>query len=245
MMNLLHQPLLWTTAVTGIPIPYTPGRDDLVVLLLLGCFFVSGYVLSRSRKFLLQLLKDFLLHRERTSIFSTTTAADMRCLLLLILQTCVLCAILLFCCSCELHPVLVQHYPSWMLLGIYLSLPLTFLFLKWLSYSFIGWIFFDRTVVEHWLESYSTLLYYLGFALFPFILLILYSQLSFLSVAVIGVLITLFIKILMFYKWIKLFCSDLCGILLLILYFCALEIMPCFVAYQGLIQLNDYLIIKL
>lgn len=30
----------------------------------------------------------------------------------------------------------------------------------------------------------------------------------------------------------------------LILYFCALEIIPCLVLYQGMVQLNDYLIIK-
>ena len=53
-------------------------------------FFLSAYVLSRSRRFLLQLVKDFLLHRERTSIFATSTAGDMRYLLLLILQTCIL-----------------------------------------------------------------------------------------------------------------------------------------------------------
>ena len=68
----------------GIPIPYSPRMDDGITVVLLCCFFLSAYVLSRSRKFLLQLVKDFLLHRERTSIFATSTAADMRYLLLLI-----------------------------------------------------------------------------------------------------------------------------------------------------------------
>lgn len=48
----------------------------------------------------------------------------------------------------------------------------------------------------------------------------------------------------MLYKWLKLFCGNLYGGLLLIVYFCALEIMPCFVLYQGVMQLNSYLIIK-
>ena len=34
------------------------------------------------------------------------------------------------------------------------------------------------------------------------------------------------------------------AVCLLIVYFCALEIMPCFVLYQGVMQLNSYLIIK-
>ena len=49
----------------GIPIPYSPRMDDGITVVLLCCFFLSAYVLSRSRKFLLQLVKDFLLHRER------------------------------------------------------------------------------------------------------------------------------------------------------------------------------------
>ena len=42
-----------------------------------------------------------------------------------------------------------------------------------------------------------------------------------------------FTKILMLYKWLKLFCNNLHGGFLLILYFCALEIMPCLMLYQG------------
>lgn len=73
----------------GVPIPYSPRMDDGITIVLLCCFSV-GLCAFRSRRFLLQLVKDFLLHRERTSIFATSTAGDMRYLLLLILQTCIL-----------------------------------------------------------------------------------------------------------------------------------------------------------
>ena len=64
--------MAWAVVGTeGIPIPYSPRMDDGITVVLLCCFFLSAYVLSRSRKFLLQLVKDFLLHRERTSIFAT------------------------------------------------------------------------------------------------------------------------------------------------------------------------------
>ncbi|HJD10895.1 MAG TPA: DUF4271 domain-containing protein, partial [Candidatus Phocaeicola caecigallinarum] len=41
-----------------------------------------------------------------------------------------------------------------------------------------------------------------------------------------------------------LFCHNLFGCFLLILYFCALEISPCIMLYNGLTQLNDFLTIK-
>ena len=66
MINLL---MTWATGgAEGIPIPYSPRMDDGLTIVLLCCFFLSAYVLSRSRRFLLQLVKDFLLHRERNSI---------------------------------------------------------------------------------------------------------------------------------------------------------------------------------
>ena len=63
--------MAWAVVGTeGIPIPYSPRMDDGITVVLLCCFFLSAYVLSRSRKFLLQLVKDFLLHRERTPFHS-------------------------------------------------------------------------------------------------------------------------------------------------------------------------------
>ena len=236
--------LTWITGFKGMPIPYSPKLDDGITILLLCCFFISAYVLSRSRKFLVQLMKDFLLNRERTSIFAATTAADMRYMLLLILQTCVLGAVCTFNYLIDVRPELGERIPPYILLGVYLAIALLYLFWKWVTYSFLGWIFFDGNRTSLWMESYSTLLYYLGFALFPFALFLVYFDLSLLATVIIGLFLMFFTKILMFYKWIKLFCSNLYGILLLMLYFCALEIIPCFIVYRGVLQVNDYLIIN-
>ena len=236
--------MVWATT-EGIPLPYSPRTDDVITTLLLCCFFVSAYVLSRNRKFLFQLMNDFLLHRERTSIFTVSTASDMRSLLLLILQACVLAGMCIFSYSNNSQPEIVRHIHPSVLMGIYTGVCLSYLFLKWVLYSFLGWIFFDETKTSLWMESYFALLYYLGFALFPFVLFIVYFELSLHFILIIGLILGVFIKILMLYKWIKLFCHDLHGYLLLIVYFCALEIMPCFALCQGVLQLNDYLTIKI
>ncbi|MCD8292555.1 MAG: DUF4271 domain-containing protein, partial [Prevotellaceae bacterium] len=220
----------------GIPMPYTPRMDNGITAILIGCFFLSAYILSRSRKFLQQLAKDFLLHRERPSIFTTSSASDLRYLLLLLLQTCVLCGIYFFDCSIDKYPRLLHQSTPFILLSLYTGACLLYLFVKWLLYTFLGWIFFDRSVVSQWLESYSTLLYYLGFALFPLVLLIVYFNLSLQIVLVVGLILVLLFKILVFYKWIKLFCNNLHGILLLIVYFCSVEIIPCLMMRQGLVR---------
>ena len=228
----------------GTPISYSHRTDDAIALTLLACFFLSSIALARGKKFLSQQVKDFVLHRERTSIFDSSTAADVRYLLVLVLQTCVLSGITFLNYFHDTCPALMDHVSSLLLLGIYVGFCLAYFLLKWLRYMVLGWTFFDKNKTNIWLESYSALIYYVGFALFPFVLFLVYFDLSLTNLVIIGSIILIFTKILMFYKWIKLFFHQFSGLFLLILYFCALEIVPCLLLYQGMIQMNNILLIK-
>ena len=228
----------------GTPISYSPRTDDAIALTLLACFFLSSIVLARGKKFLSQQVKDFVLHRERTSIFDSSTAADVRYLLVLVLQTCVLSGITFLNYFHDTSPTLMNQVSPLLLLGIYVGFCLAYFLLKWLIYMFLGWTFFDKNKTNIWLESYSALIYYVGFALFPFVLFLVYFDLSLTNLVIIGSIILIFTKILMFYKWIKLFFHQFSDLFLLILYFCALEIVPCLLLYQGMIQMNNILLIK-
>ena len=228
----------------GTPISYSPRTDDAIALTLLACFFLSSRALARGKKFLSQQVKDFVLHRERTSIFDSSTAADVRYLLVLVLQTCVLSGITFLNYFHDTCPALMNRVSPLLLLGIYVGFCLAYFLLKWLIYMFLGWTFFDKNKTNICLESYSALIYYVGFALFPFVLFLVYFDLSLTNLVIIGAIILIFTKILMFYKWIKLFFHQFSGLFLLILYFCALEIVPCLLLYQGMIQMNNILLIK-
>lgn len=228
----------------GTPISYSPRTDDAIALTLLACFFLSSIALARGKKFLSQQVKDFVLHRDRTSIFDSSTAADVRYLIVLVVQTCVLAGITFLNYFHDTTPALMERVSPLLLLGVYVGSCLAYFLLKWLLYMFLGWTFFDKNRTNMWLESYSTLIYYVGFALFPFVLFLVYFDLSFTNLIIIGAIILIFTKILMFYKWIKLFFHHFGTLFLLILYFCALEIVPCLLLYQGMIQMNNILLIK-
>ncbi|MDR0989637.1 MAG: DUF4271 domain-containing protein [Prevotellaceae bacterium] len=230
--------------IEGIPIPYSPRLDDGILLLLLFCFLLSAYALARSQRLLVQLAKNFLLNRERISIFANFTSADMRYQVVLILQTCLLCGLCLFLYFIRARPALIADAPPYRLLFFYVAACATYLLMKWLVYTLLGWIFFDKAKIAHWMESYSTLLYYLGLVLFPLALMLIYFNLPLQTAAIIGLSVLILMKILIFYKWLKLFCQSWYGCLLLIVYFCALEMIPYLMIYQGLLQLNDYLILK-
>ena len=170
----------------GTPISYSPRTDDAIALTLLACFFLSSIALARGKKFLSQQVKDFVLHRERTSIFDSSTAADVRYLLVLVLQTCVLSGITFLNYFHDTCPALMNRVSPLLLLGIYVGFCLAYFLLKWLIYMFLGWTFFDKNKTNIWLESYSALIYYVGFALFPFVLFLVYFDLSLTNLVIIG-----------------------------------------------------------
>ncbi|NDV65717.1 DUF4271 domain-containing protein [Bacteroides sp. 224] len=230
--------------IEGILIPYSTKTDDGIAIILLLCFIFSAYILGRSKKILFQQGKNFLFHKERSSLFVSSTAADMRYLLFLVVQTCILSGIHILTYFEGVCPVLFQRIPSYILLFAYILVAILYVILKWGIYSFLGWIFFDKNKVDLWLESYSTLLYYYSFALFLPILIIVYFDVSVYVVVITGLIFVIIAKILIFYKWLKLFLNKVDGVFSLILYFCALEIIPLFLYYQVLIQINSLLLIK-
>ena len=231
--------------LAGDCMPYRLSTDNGITALLFLCFFLVAYVLSYGKKFLLQQAKDFTYIKDRGNLFSASTAADVRYRFLLFFQTCVLLGISFFDYFYDNTPGLLDKCSPIVILSVYIGILVLYFFFKWLLYSFLFWIFFDKIRTIAWLDAYSTILYYFGFSLFPLVLLMVYFDLSPSILLPIGLGLIIFAKILIFYKGLKLFFNNLYGLFCLIVYFCALEIMPCFVLYQGLIQVNNLLLIKL
>lgn len=230
--------------IQGTLIPYSTKTDDGITILLIACFVCCAYVFGQSKRFLLHQGRSFLLHKERSNLFMPSTSMDMRYLLFLLLQLCVLSGVF-WVSYFELYcPDFFQSKSIYLLLATYTLLSLFYLMLKWILYSFLGWIFYDRSRTDLWLEAYSTLLYYLSLALFFPVLLLVYFDLTLNSIVIIGLFFLIIAKLLIFYKWIKLFFNKKDGPLPLILYFCALEIVPCLIYYRALMLINDVLLIK-
>lgn len=229
----------------NIPIPYTPKVDDGIAIILLCCFFISAFVLAKTKKYLWLQGKSFILHKDRNSIFASVPATDLHLLMLLVIQTCILSSTCFFNYFDNKIPLLVQHVHPYYLLGIYVVITFLYLIFKWAMYSFLGWIFGDKGTTDQWLESYSTLVYYLGFALFPFVLLSVYFDLKVDVMVVFGLIFIFLAKLLLFYKALKFFFNNINSLVPLILYFCALEIIPCLIYYQVLIKINSLVLLKI
>lgn len=239
--SLGHKP----SGFEGISMPYRLRMDDGINGLLLFCFILTAYVFAYGRKAIVEQVKNLFSRKEQADFFGKATASDLRHRIMLRLQTCILMGIFIFGYFNDYNPSMFNQKSIYWVLGIYIGIGLAFYAIKWMLYSFLGWVFFNKNITSTWLESYSTIINLLGLCYFPLVLLMVYYDLSASTILIISLNLIIFAKILMFYKWLKLFFNNLHGLLFLIVYFCALEILPCFLLVQGLLQTNIILQLKL
>lgn len=226
------------------PIPYQLHSDNVLTVCIFFCFFLLSYVLSNGKRYLAHQIKNLFYVRERASLFAVETGSDVRYRLLLIGQTCIFLGIFFFDYSHDFYSELFSRYSSVFLLSTYVGIIVLYYILKMVLYRFVNWIFFDKQKNSVWLESYSLIYSLFGILLFPLLLLVIYFDLSNLNSFIFFVILGVLGEIMLFYKCFNIFFNKMYGFLYFIVYFCALEIVPCFLLWQALISTNDLLIIK-
>lgn len=225
----------------GKPLVKDPCSSDLMASIVLVCVLSALFILSRAHKYIYQRMHDFFVLHEPARKFLIETVGDARSTGFFFLQTSIFSGIVFF--SYFIHTSQLTHHVSpYVLFGIYVVSCIIYFFFKWCAYSFLGWIFFNKKQIDIFIESYFTLICYMGFILFPVVLMIVFSHLNPDILMIVGLCLVILAKILMFYKWIKLFSKKFVQLVFLILYFCALEIIPCFLFFQGMVYMNNMLI---
>lgn len=237
-------PVVGVVGKEAEPIPYQLYSDNVLTGCIFLCFFLLSYVLANGKRYLAQQVKNLFYVRERASLFAVETGSDIRYRLLLIGQTCLFLGIFFFDYSHDSFPELFALYPSLFLLGCYVGIVLVYYILKMMTYTWVNWIFFDKQKNSLWLESYSLIYSLFGILLFPLLLLVVYFDLSNLNSYISFIILGILAKIMLFYKCFNIFFNKKYGFLCFIVYFCALEMVPCFLLWQALITTNDLLIIK-
>ena len=112
---------------------------------------------------------------------------------------------------------------------------------KYWIYKFVNWVFFHSQKNEQWNRSWRLLTASEGMMLFPAVLLVVYFDLPLPSAFVYTIFIIILTKILIFYKSFTIFFSQSTIHLQIILYFCALELMPAVASWGILEMIASYL----
>ena len=229
--------------MTAVSRPYLLRDDVWITAILLCCFLVVMSIFSVSKKYLRQYFQDFFFnHTEKDSLFSLENGREMRQAMFLYLQTGLLASLFFFNYTQTTQDLFMSRWSSHALLGAYILTNWIYIGVKQSAYIFVNWIFFDKGKRDRWIKAYSFLLSLEGILLFPLALTMVFFNLSIHDTAICLFILVGLIKVLLFYKTFNIFFSKIYGFLHLIVYFCALEILPLFGLLHALTYINDILL---
>ncbi|MFA6811701.1 MAG: DUF4271 domain-containing protein [Bacteroidaceae bacterium] len=228
----------------GTSVPYSPDADDFIALILLCCFLLVSAALCRGRNFIKEQLSSIFFRRAKDSFNVSLTFIDIRFNLLLTLHTCIMFGLIYYLFLYGTRPAFIDKISHPLLLGIYVGFFVVYFIVKRMVYAFLGRIFFDSNVEIIWRENYSALINYIGFLFLPLLICDVYCRLDVSILVTIVLFLVFLVKFSLFYKGIMLFLHQFHDLFLIILYFCALEIIPLFLLYKGLVIVNNILQIK-
>lgn len=230
------------TGIAGDPVPYQFRTDSIVTIILMLSFFLMVKVISGSRHYLHQQIKDFFHQRQRENLFAQRTQTEMRGQVFLVFQMCITLGVLFFDYTQEYQAEVFNQISPYKILGVSVGLCVLYFMLKTGGYAIINSIFFSRRQNEQWTESYLLCTLGLGLALLPLSLLVVYFDLSLTNMAITFICLLIVDKILLFYKCYRIFFNYTFGWVHLFLYFCTLEIVPIFILFRAVTYANNYLL---
>ena len=229
----------------GEPIPYLLRSDWMMTTIMFFCILLVSFVFSRGNKNLQKQLKSLFYYRERNNLFDKVTTEDANSSFLLVLNTCIMLSFCAYHYLSQNQPLLIEKVPhEWLLGGYTLSVSI-FICLKSILYQFINWIFFQKVKNSLWITSFFNIFIWLGILMLPVILVTVYFDISSqISLYMIGFLI-IFAKLSLFWICFSNFFEKIHGAFHLILYFCALEILPDLLFWKGIEFVNNNLILNI
>ena len=239
--SLFHPELIGgRQGVAGDPVPYTIAGDNFISSLLLGCFVVAMFTMARTRAFIIRQIKGFYYLSNTNTKTQTETSGEVWFQLFMGLQTCLLFAIVYFFYIRDKIGdsfIISQYQIVFVFTGLFICYFLCKAYLYWLT----GWVFYDKKKNLQWQKTFLFLSSAEGTLMFPVVMLLTYFNLSMSSVFVYALFVIFFVKFLSFYRLYVIFFRRNGIFLQIILYFCALEIVPLCVLWGILLVVNNYL----
>ena len=229
-----------TGGILGDPKPYSVSSDNTLIGLLIICFILAMFAISMSRNFINRQLRTlFKMPKDRKS--NVETYGEMRFQVFLFVQAALLLSIIYNLYNNSANGEIHSYDLQMKNVGIYFALFVIYFLFKRMLYSIVNWVYFNKSDNQRWLQWWFFITSIEGLLLFPLVLLLVYFNLS-MQVALIYTLsVTLLIKLFTMQKQYAVFFKSTNLGLQIILYFCALEIMPLTALAGILIYVENFL----
>ena len=207
----------------GDPVPYNAQNDHIITLILLLCFVMAFISISSVRDFIARQTKNFF-YGTRAEITETTN--EWRFQLFLVFLTGLQLALLYYFYTLNYISDTFVLASQYHLIAIYLAIILGYFLFKMVAYSIVNGVIFDSKRNGQWIKQYMFITSVEGVLFFPDVILQAYFNLSARFVIIYFTIALILVKILTIYKCFTIFFQRNVVSLQIILYLCALEIVP-------------------
>ena len=212
--------------VAGDPVPYSIHNDSVITSILLAFFILVVIAIANIHEFIVRQFKNFFyIPREGTSEM-TETGTELRIQVFMVFLNSLLLSLLFYFYTIHYIGDTFVLESQYHLIAVYLVLMIVYFTAKVILYSVVNSVFFDSKRKQHWFKTLLFISSMEGLILFPAVLLQTYFDMSEENVILYFTIVLFFVKILTFFKCYVVFFRRNVVKLQIILYFCALEMVP-------------------
>lgn len=231
--------------IAGDPVPYTIKSDNMITGLLLGCFILALIAFSKSRWFIMRQAKTFFRVQRSGTTVMTETTNEFRFQFFLAAQTSLLLSLVTFFYAQERNSDTFLVSSQYQLIAMFFGVFAGYFMLKSILYTVVNWVFFTARQNASWMKSFLFTTSVEGVVMFPVVVSQAYFGLSMRhTILYVGAVVVLS-RLLSLYKCFLIFFRQKGVYLQIILYFCALEIIPLLALCGTLSVLISYLNVNL
>ena len=212
--------------VAGDPVPYNIHNDSIVTSILLGFFILMVIALANTHEFVIRQLKKFFYVPSGGSMEMAETGTEIRIQLFLVLLSSVLLSLLYYFYVIHFVGDSFILRSQYLLIAIYLVMMVCYFVVKGLLYTFVNLVFFGSKKNRRWMKTKLFMSSMEGVVFLPAVLLQAYFDMTEKNVVIYFIIVLIIVKILTFFKCYVAFFRRNVVKLQIILYFCALEMVP-------------------
>ena len=220
--------------VAGDPVPYTVQHDNVIISLLLLLFVLATIAFSNSRHFVVRQTKNFFSTNREGMTEITETAVEIRFQAFLTFLNSLLLSILFYFYTLNFIGETFLLDSQYHLIAIFLGMTVVYYLVKTMLYAIVNNVFFDGKKNRQWMRSFLYISSVEGALLFPLVVIWTFFNISIRNAVIYVLIVLAIVKILELFKCFLIFFRQNVVKLQIILYFCALEIIPLFALWGGL-----------
>ncbi len=220
-------PVKETPGVYGIPYDNDITHSDIVSSLVILCFIVTMTIFSFARDYISNQTKKFFNKISKSRSFTAETINEVKLNIYFTIQTSLLLSIITYTFAVEVTDGRYTDFPLTLIIPAATLMYLLYFTVKYILYMMTDCIFYEEKKIR---KQHSDDLCYImtvqGLFLFPALLISISTGMEAYSLAIYLSVVIVLAKLLSFYKTICTFSGHYTSILQIILYFCALEMIP-------------------